>query len=190
LIVRPDALDQRLTDLLLAADRAHPPRAMPPVPAIALRARLARQNARRAAVISVAAAIGLFAAFARPARAPDMAHGPAAISAELEIAFLEREANSIRVAALAMLAERDRALASRRHEPPAGLPVADISAAAVENAAFLLYCEADRLSQRDQTLGAARERYSAVAQRFPGTVWARMAAEVIVDTSHQKRGIP
>jgi hypothetical protein len=182
--MKPESLDQRLNDLLRAADRSFPTSATMPIRLPDIRARLARHAAWRAGAASIAAAIALFAVVAQPMLAP-MPRAASPVGAnELEIAMLEREATSIRCAALSALVERDLTQQDRTTKAVGSLE-ADSSAAA-ENAAFLLYCEADRLARHEETAAVARARYDAVANRFPGTIWARMASQRITTVPTEK----
>jgi hypothetical protein len=173
-------LDHRLHELLLAADRSRPaPRVRPPGLA-AIRARYASKAARRHLIAGLAAAIALFAVIARPAIAPVTADRPSTDSDASAIASLEREADLIRLMAMSELGRRDQLQTLRSGELAAAAQnAAALRTAAAEKAAFIMYCEADRLSQEHETLNAARARYAAVAELFPKTIWARMAAEHI-----------
>lgn len=184
-----DRLDQRLYALLLATDRALPAPSIPPVRVAALRARRASRAAQRHFLAGLAAAIALFAFLSQPGSVPVSRNLPSADSDALEIASLEREADLIRLAALTELGRRDRLQASRRSDVnTAAQNAAALRAAAAEKAAFLMYCEADRLSKHQETLDAARDRYAAVAELFPKTIWARMAEAQIAPATPIEKG--
>lgn len=173
-----EAPDGRLASMLRAADSAFVPPAVPPIGLATLRRSVALSGWRRGSWVGIAAAIGLLTVLARPLLSPPEAAPPVVPSKE-EIALLERQADSMRSAALAKLEERER---------PARLPSFGTTEAAAEKAAFLLYCEADRLAQSAETLAAAHERYASVAERFPGTIWARMASAQLTTSAPIQKG--
>jgi hypothetical protein len=103
---------------------------------------------------------------------------------ELEIIALTRQADLMQHAAIRM--ERHLNVVRDTSDSASGAPIAEFSAAA-ENAAFLVFCEADRLATKAEPV-AARERYSALQARFPGTVWARIAGELLPSSRPTEKG--
>ena len=186
--MRSDAFDEDLQALLLAADRGFPPPRTPPLGLAALRTLLMRRSAQRASTLAMAVAVLLFVLLSQPAPAPHSGDIQPPVALDAEIEMLTRQAELIRRRALAALAERDRIRTPGSGESSVSFKSAHASTTAAENAAFLLYREADRLAQHDDTSGAARRQFLVVTERFPGTIWARMAGEWITATLPSAKG--
>lgn len=187
LTVSEKANSDRLIALLRTADRAFSSPPADPLPLATLRHALRRRAAQRSGLAGIAAAVALFSVLARPAPPPPATDVSVPAAADEELAMLEREADAMHRTAQIQLERSERSFQIARANHRDGRPLA-ASEAAAENAAFILYCEADRLAQQAQTRDAAHERFVTVAQRFPGTIWARMASEMITTSAPIEKG--
>jgi hypothetical protein len=93
------------------------------------------------------------------------------------LAALDRDANQRRQVVLALrqserLANRRAELESLASEPSAAYAVEESSRSAAISLQYAVLIE-----QQSRDVGQARHEYQRVAQRFPGTLWATVAAE-------------
>ena len=168
----------RLRDLLRQAEAAFVPLAARPVRIDALRERFAARVGRQRVVGTIgaiAASLALFAALRGPSGVFPHKGVNAGVATRAEIASLVREAETIRAVALQQFARQDGAVAARAAKTDGETEAAEQRRAATEQAAFVLYCEADRLSGQQGFNEAVRDRYAAIRAMFPDTIWARLA---------------